>query len=243
MQIAIPSELKTEMHPTHHNRDTPLTESFRMSTLKTAAVATACVAGSFLLPSQASAFTLISNLSGGSPTPIPNAAVGTTLQSGDFTLLQQRPSIDRLLGNGLDEATQGVFDFSSQLTNISALTTARLSITLTPQGQRFDTDAFRFLIPGLDRSFIDTPFDGLAIGQTQTVEIDLFDFFPRSQRLINAFNSVGGVMAWEYGDDAIISSAQLILSDGNDPVSTPEPTTVLGLLAGAAMLGRKRQHA
>jgi hypothetical protein len=215
-----------------------------MSTFKTAAVATAFVAGSFLLPGQASAFTLISNLTGGSPTPIPNAAVGTTLQSGDFTLLQQRPSLDRLLGNGLDEATQGVFDFSSQLTNISALTTARLSITLTPQGQRFDTDAFRFLIPGLDRSFIGSPFDGLAIGQTQTVEIDLFDFFPNPKRLINAFNSVGGIMGWEYGDDAIISSAQLILSDGVDPAPTPEPTAVLALLAGVGMLGcRKRQKA
>ena len=95
----------------------------------------------------------------------------------------------------------------------------------------------------MDRSFIGTPFDGLTIGQTQTIEIDLFDFFPNPKRLINAFNSVGGVMGWEYGDDAIISSAQLILSDGVvPPTSTPEPSTVLALLAGAGMFGcRKRQ--
>jgi len=106
------------------------------------------------------------------------------------------------------------------------LTLAKLQLTLTPTNSLITTDTVRFgdLMPT-----ITSPIQDLPVGVTETISINLLDFFT-SDEILNVLFSGGGLIPMKYQDDSIVSFAQLDLS--NDPRSSvPEPGLTVGLVA------------
>ena len=146
----------------------------------------------------------------GSPTPPTSNSQSVT--NGDF-LITQNTSVP-IVGDGLDERTSWVFDFTTDPGFSTFLTTAplraaRLILTLTPK--RSDRSSDVVLIEGLPS--IGTPLiRTLPIGITTTIQLELLDFYTASD-ILEAFTAANGRLAMRYGDDAIVSFAQLALEN------------------------------
>ncbi|NEQ39244.1 MAG: PEP-CTERM sorting domain-containing protein [Okeania sp. SIO3I5] len=196
------------------------------------------------VPNKALAISIKATATGSSnPTPI----VGGDLQNGDFLILQN-PVIPSLpTGDGADEVTEWLFDFSSDsnlaLFSVSTpLDSAVLTLTLSSVNFGVTTDVTG--IPGVKGINIpDIP--GIpAQGTTGTISIELLDFGFTSADIINSFDPVTNIIPWFYQDDALISYAELELTVEQEIESTPEPTTTVGMLglAAIALFGYKRQR-
>ncbi len=197
----------------------------------------------FWVPKEALAISIKATATGSSnPTPI----VGGDLQNGDFLILQN-PIVPSLpTGDGIDEVTEWLFDFSSDsnlalFPTSSPLDSALLTLTLSPPIS-VATD-----VTGVpDGTFINiSDIPGIpAVGTTGTISIDLLDFGFTSVDIINSFDPVTNTIPWLYGDDAVISYAELELTAEQEIESTPEPTSTVGMLGLAAMalFGYKRQR-
>jgi hypothetical protein len=198
----------------------------------------ASILTSSLIPNTALAANLITSTASGSSDIVPvNNLAQKSLKNGDF-LIQRIPSDLEALGDGKNDRTWWDFDFSSTLTSITdTLNSAFLSLTLTPQTNSYN-DGVK--IRGFD--FITEPFANLQLGQTQTVNLNLLDYYS-STELISYFNDRGGLIKMEYVDDALVSDAALTLDIGNPVQSVPEPTSVLTFLAvGGAVSTLKRRQ-
>ena len=195
---------------------------------------------SLLAPKEALAISIKATATG-SPNPTP--IVGGNLQNGDFLILQNQfvPSLPT--GDGVDETTNWLFDFSSD-SNLalfpvsSMLDSAILTLTISPPGY----DAFHTDVTGvLGGKFVFIPNipDIPTLGSTGTVSIDLLDFGFTSEDIMNSFDSVTNTIPWFYEDDAVISSAELELTV--EAKSVPEPTSIVAfLVAGAIAAGTLR---
>ncbi|AOY83384.1 PEP-CTERM sorting domain-containing protein [Moorena producens JHB] len=201
-----------------------------MLTLKVFSVGTVAVLlSSCLIPEKALASRLdftAEAIGSSSPSTILNASIGQTLQNGDFTI--ERTGDSTTLGNGIDEDTSWSFDFSDLATSINDLSQAKLILDLTPNNALITTDLFG--IRGLDTITIDL-IRNLPVGTKQSLSLNLLEFY-ESAEIVNVFNVNSGKIPVFYGDDAIVSRAELSLSTGE---RVPEPASTLGILALGAL--------
>ncbi|NEQ06850.1 MULTISPECIES: hypothetical protein [unclassified Moorena] len=201
-----------------------------MLTLKVFSVGTVAVLlSSCLIPEKALASRLdftAEAIGSSSPSTILNASIGQTLQNGDFTI--ERTGDSTTLGNGIDEDTSWSFDFSDLATSINDLSQAKLILDLTPNNALITTDLFG--IRGLDTITIDL-IRNLPVGTKQSLSLNLLEFY-ESGEIVNVFNGNSGKIPVFYGDDAIVSRAELSLSTGE---RIPEPASTLGILALGAL--------
>lgn len=164
--------------------------------------------------------------------------------NGGFTIAATAPSV---VGDGIDDETTWTVDFTGH-PNYAAfntavpLTVATLNLTLHPVntgtgGPQGVTDDRVGIPPG--NLYLTTPaITGLPVGVTSPVSLDLLSFFT-SAEILAVFTANSGTIPMVYGDDAIVSFAELTLS--NDVV--PEPSTWLLLSAGMGVIvavGRRR---
>ncbi|NES39899.1 hypothetical protein [Moorena sp. SIO2C4] len=209
-----------------------------MVSLKGFSVATvAVVLSSCLIPGKALASRLdftAEAIGSSTPATILNPSIGQTLQNGDFTI--ERTGGNTILGNGIDEDTSWSFDFSDLATSINDLLQAKLILDLTPNNALITTDVFGII--GLDTITIDL-IRNLPVRTKQSVSLDLLEFYD-SGEIEDVFNANSGKIPVFYGDDAIVSRAELSLSTGE---RVPEPTATLGILAlGALGISSVLQH-
>jgi hypothetical protein len=203
-------------------------------------VAMISIAAGSLIPNTALAATLTSTAIGSTDINSVTDPAKTLLRNKDFLIQRMNPGKGNL-GDGKNEKTWWDFDFSSTLTSITdTFSSAFLSLTLTPEfGSNNDGVRIRGNQYGFD--FITEPFANLTSGQSQTVEINLFDYYSPAQ-ILSYFNDKGGRFKMEYSDDALVSSAELTLGIDIPNQSVPEPASILGLLAiGGTLSTLKRR--
>jgi hypothetical protein len=183
-----------------------------------------------------SAFALtISASASGSPDP-GIAQYPETITNGDFLIKgsTKHPKI----GDGSDETTLWTFDFTSDpffdsFMTDELLTSAFLTITLTPYNNLITTDLLR--VEGLGN--ITAVIQELPVGETATLEIELLEYYTSDQILGKFANEDYGFIPMFYTDDAILTYAQLDLSNA----AVPEPSTLILLGLGLGMLGYKQK--
>jgi len=149
----------------------------------------------------------------GSLTP-PTGNYPDAVKNGDFTITGNPGAI--AIGEGEDEETRWVFDFNADpayqfFTPAQGLTSAVLTLTLTPRDSLVTTDLVRVDAPGFGN--ITGPIVALPVNVTSTIQIDLLaqpTYTPAA--ILAALSSGSGKVPMVYGDDSIISSARLELS-------------------------------
>lgn len=162
----------------------------------------------------------------GSLTP-PTALFPNTVTNGDFLIAA---SNDPIVGDGREERTTWTFDFTedrnfSALATSSSLTSAKLTLTLTTCCN-VETDRLTIqTLPSIETEII----QALPRNTTQTIALELLDFYRSSDILGILNNGVGGIIPMSYSDDVIVSFARLELSD-NPLQPVPEPSLLLGFL-------------
>ncbi|MBF2025303.1 MAG: S8 family serine peptidase [Oscillatoriales cyanobacterium C42_A2020_001] len=152
----------------------------------------------------------------GNSTP-PTARYPNTVTNGDFLLGGN--AIATLVGDGLDEFTTWTFDLThdpdfTDLTDTTLLASAELTLTLKTT---FGIDTDGITIQGLGS--IVKPIRELEAGKTDTITIDLLDYFS-PDTVVQAIQTNGGRLSATYQDDAIVSFAQLELSTFDSGIFT-----------------------
>ncbi|NIV14178.1 MAG: hypothetical protein GWN62_23765 [Aliifodinibius sp.] len=159
--------------------------------------------------------TIIATASG-SLTP-KTALFPETVTNGDFLIAGKGPDRPPLIGDGNNEITTWTFDFtrdpafsffSTELPLVSAL----LTLTLTPKNRLITTDRVR--IEPLD-GIITPAIQSLPIDETNTIHLELLSFPAfgyTSDTILDVLASDAGKIPMHYSDDAILSSAQLKLT-------------------------------
>ena len=185
---------------------------------------------------SASALTISASASGSAT---PEIVWNDNIQNGDF-FIRNNEDIPTI-GDGRDEWTDWTFDFTSDPSFDSfntdiPLTSAFLTLTLTPHSRLITTDSVR--INGL--SSITTVIQQLPANGTATVEIELLDYYTSDEILGKFTDEDNGYIPMFYQDDAILTYAQLDLSNAAD-AATPEPSTLILLGLGLGMLGYKQR--
>lgn len=143
-------------------------------------------------------------------TPVPP---NQKIQNGDFLITSNSPTLNRSTGDGLDERTDWSFVFTNDqnwkyFSKVSPISFAKLKVTINPRPGNFETDILKINFGNLGN--VDpTTFRTIPIGETKTVEIDLLASGYTSDELLNVLNANNGVIPMFYGDDAIISFAEL----------------------------------
>ncbi len=149
----------------------------------------------------------------GSLTP-PTGSYPNPVQNGDFIITGNPGAI--AVGEGSDEETRWVFDFNADpayqfFTPAQGLTSAVLTLTLTPRDSLVTTDLVRVDAPGFGN--IAGPIVVLPVNVTSTIQIDLLaqpTYTPAA--ILAALASASGKVPMVYGDDSIVSGAKLELS-------------------------------
>jgi hypothetical protein len=175
----------------------------------------------------------------GSETPpqISNPTPGDVVENGDFSIFPINGETD-VLGDGVNEVTLWDLDFTQDpafedFPTTTPLESARLTITLTPGSLNFFEDYIRLG----DLEMMNPPiYADLPLGTPSTVELELLDFYS-SQDILDALTEGEGFISMSSGDNAIVSSAELMLV-------AQGPVTNLGRSGGADLSGRVLdQHA
>lgn len=175
----------------------------------------------------------------GSPNPspiLPNPDAGiVTLQNGDFQI-RWNGRLDNPIGDGADETTNWVFDFSND-SNLEAfpfsqpLSSALLTLTLMPKNAGVITDSIG-IFTNQPRIRIPELTDIPAVGTTDTISIELLDFEAfTSEQFTNLLTPENYTIPWFYAEDSLVSFAELELT----AKSVPEPHSLLGLFISGAV--------
>ena len=155
----------------------------------------------------------ISAEANGSATPemLPDATEEDFIENGDFKIFLAGGN-NKTLGDGIDEVTVWDFDFTADsrfesFPDSEPLSSARLTLTLTPKSLLFDSDVLR--ISGL--ADITPPvYAELPVRETSTIDVELLEFYT-SEEILGVLNEDGGKITMASYDDAIVSSAKLVL--------------------------------
>ncbi len=156
-----------------------------------------------IMSGNALAVTITAKVSGSLTPPTTVGDIGTTVINGDFEIT--RTGANKTVGNGRDEETAWVFDFTS-LPTPETLDWALLTLTLTPKSG-IHTDFVKIEgLPPINTSVIRT----LRVGDTLTVQLELLHFYSSSD-ILEALTEANGRLPMLFRDDAIVSSASLTL--------------------------------
>lgn len=181
----------------------------------------------------------ISATSSGSLTP--PTAVGESVVNGDFLILRNRLAPDEITGDGSDEETSWTFYFNEHpdfalFSPLQPLTSALLTLTLTPKDKEpggirgVTTDGF--WIDTLGYGGAPDEFQSLTLDEPATITVELLDRVPSytSTAILGILFSIdglfGGRISMHYQDDAIISFAQLELTQESLPLPLPMEKTM-----------------
>jgi hypothetical protein len=179
--------------------------------------------------------------------PIPSAPVDAALnlQNGDFLILANPAAgPGHVTGDGVDETTRWSFDFASDPDYAAALAdghivSARLTMRLSTQffvngvgpwtDIAFPTDGTNSVFPGfvIPEFMTGTP----GTWEMGSITTDLInDVGMNGTELFAFMSSRGGLMPFQYGDDAVVGFAQLEL------VTAPVPEPAAWMLLAAGLL-------
>jgi hypothetical protein len=188
-----------------------------------------------LAVATASAIT-ITDFATGSGDPS-NVVFPATSTDGDFTYSGN--AIATAVGDGNDETVTWTFDFTADpdypfFPALGPLTSALLTMTLTPQNGLISTDLVRIETLG---NVITPIIQTLPVGTASTISIELLDFYT-SGEILGALSANAGSLPMVYGDDSLFTFAQL------DLTAAPEPATLMLLACGLALtVARARRRA
>ena len=184
---------------------------------------------------------------------VPSAPVDATLDlvNGDFRILANPAAgVGHVTGDGVDETTRWSFDFAADPAYAAALAdghivAARLTLRLSTQffvegvgpwtDITFPTDGINSVFPGALIPAFMTGVPGVWSSGTFVTDL-VNDVGMNGSELFNFMASRGGLMPFQYGDDAVVGFAQLVLTTA--PV--PEPASWLMLAAGAGWVMRRQ---
>jgi len=148
----------------------------------------------------------------GSLTP-PTATFPSSVTNGDFVIAGN--AIATFVGDGVDETTSWKFNFAGDpnfpsFSTALPLISALLTLTLTPKNPLITTDFVR--IEGLP-NIITPAIQGLPVGVTSTINLQLLGLSGyTSNDILGVFAANAGQVPMIYGDDSIVSSAKLELT-------------------------------
>ncbi|NRD46043.1 hypothetical protein [Corallococcus exiguus] len=147
----------------------------------------------------------------------PTGTYPNPVKNGDFIITGTGPTAI-VVGEGVDEEVRWTFDFNADpayqfFTQAQGLTSAVLTLTLTPKNQLVTTDMVVLDVPGFDA--IRAPIMTLPVNVTSTIRIDLLAQPSYTAGAILAALAAGkGRVPMRYANDSIVSSAKLELEQG-----------------------------
>ncbi len=162
--------------------------------------------------------------------PVPN---------GSFTVSCTDPqSANTFTGDGIDDVTTWTFAFTGDAgfpafkDCVGPLTSAGLTLTLTPRGPQLDTDTVGITgVGGIPAPGVETLYNAAPNGLTRTITVDFLD--PSFSAIANPAGAVAilgvfdaavqGQIPMVYQDDATISFAELELTIECPPVPCVAP--------------------
>lgn len=174
-----------------------------------------------------------------------------SVRNGDFTIFDQDPTGDNVIGNGISDRTLGLFDFRgssgfdafrTELARVNhVIDEASLTLAVTPLNGFFFNDSV--LLGGLPFIPSPNPFNSLTRNATTFVTLNMLDYYT-SEQLENIFftgepSGNTGVLRMIFGDDSVVSLASLRLST-NVPI--PGTIVLLGPLAAGLLSRRSRRR-
>lgn len=151
----------------------------------------------------------------------PPTAVGENVTNGDFLIIRNRIVAGFTTGDGNDEETIWIFYFYEDpnfllFSPARSLTSAILTLTLTPKNEAITTDAVWIEpLELIGAAPIAPEIQTLPVDVTSIITIQLLDRLPSytSAAILSIlFGSIGGRIVMHYADDAIISAARLELT-------------------------------
>jgi hypothetical protein len=142
----------------------------------------------------------------------PTASISESIANGDFFITGATRG--RAIGDGGDESTIWAMNFRKtpntydnfRLHNPTTLTAATLKLKITPKTSGIYTDAVKiFGLPWIE-------LDAMPVGATTNLTIDLLDHY-EPEEILDALmrDRTTGVFYMIYQDDAIVSSAEVVL--------------------------------
>ncbi|MCY1073813.1 CARDB domain-containing protein [Archangium lansingense] len=150
----------------------------------------------------------------GSLTP-PTGNFPDSVENGDFVITGTGPGAI-VIGEGTEEETRWTFDFNADpafqfFTQAQGLTSAVLTLTLTPRDPLVTTDMVVLDAPGFNP--ISGPIVTLPVNVTSTIQIDLLaqpTYTPGA--ILAALAAGSGRVPMRYADDSLVSGARLELT-------------------------------